>query len=133
MLEELRVNTPEHDSVVDLTDSISRKVKESGLENGVCVVYVPHTTAGITINEGADPSVMEDVLESLDKLVPWRSSYRHTEGNSAAHIKSVLVGGSVKIIVEKGKLALGTWQHVFLCEFDGPRTRKVLIKLLRDS
>jgi secondary thiamine-phosphate synthase enzyme len=133
MLETIQVNTPDHSAVVDLTDMISRKVQESGVKSGLCVINVPHTTAGITVNEGADPAVMEDVLNSLDALVPWRAAYKHTEGNSAAHIKAVLVGGSIQMIIGNGRLMLGTWEHIFLCEFDGPRTRKVRIKIMSDE
>lgn len=132
MLEMVQVNTPDHAVMVDVTDLIARKVQESGVKSGLCVVYIPHTTAGITINEGADPAVMEDFLSTLDRLVPWKSNYRHSEGNAAAHIKSILVGGSVYIIIENGRLILGTWERVFLCEFDGPRTRKIRIKILSD-
>lgn len=132
MLEMVQVNTPDHCVMVDVTDLVSRKVEESGIRSGLCVVYIPHTTAGIMINEGADPAVMDDVMATLDKLVPWRASYKHTEGNSAAHIKAILVGGSTHIIVENGRLVLGTWERIFLCEFDGPRTRKIRIKVVSD-
>ncbi|MGV8075619.1 MAG: secondary thiamine-phosphate synthase enzyme YjbQ [Syntrophobacteraceae bacterium] len=130
MLETIKVETPDHSATVDITDFISRKVKDSAVRNGFCVVYVPHTTAGIMINEGADPDVMDDVLTTLDKLAPWRGGYKHAEGNSAAHIKAILVGGSVQIIIDDGRLKLGTWERVFLCEFDGPRTRQIHIKII---
>jgi secondary thiamine-phosphate synthase enzyme len=130
MLETIQVNTPDHCVMVDVTDLISREVQESGIRSGLCVVYVPHTTAGIMVNEGADPAVMDDVMNTLDKLVPWRGGYKHTEGNSAAHIKTILVGGSTHIIIDNGRLVLGTWERIFLCEFDGPRTRKIRIKLI---
>lgn len=132
MLETIQVNTPDHCVTVDVTDLISRKVQESGIKSGLCVVYIPHTTAGIMVNEGADPAVMDDVLNTLDKMVPWRGGYKHTEGNSAAHIKTILVGGSTHIIIDNGRLMLGTWERIFLCEFDGPRTRKIRIKLMSD-
>jgi secondary thiamine-phosphate synthase enzyme len=132
MLETIQVNTPDHCVMVDVTDLIGRQVQESGVRSGLCVVYVPHTTAGIMVNEGADPAVMDDVMNTLDKLVPWRGGYKHTEGNSAAHIKTILVGGSTHIIIDNGRLVLGTWERIFLCEFDGPRTRKIRIKLMRD-
>lgn len=132
MLETIQVNTPDHSVTIDVTDFVSRKVEESGVRSGLCVVYVPHTTAGIMVNEGADPAVMDDVMVTLDKLVPWRGGYKHTEGNSAAHIKAILVGGSVQIIIDNGRLMLGTWERIFLCEFDGPRTRKIRIKILSD-
>ena len=130
MLETIQVNTPDHCVMVDVTDLISRQVQESGIRSGLCVVYIPHTTAGVMVNEGADPAVMDDVMNMLDKLVPWRGGYKHTEGNSAAHIKTILVGGSTHLIIENGRLLLGTWERIFLCEFDGPRTRKIRIKMM---
>ncbi len=126
-METIQVRTPAHSAAVDITNEVAAALKESKIQNGSCLVYTPHTTAALTINEGADPDVMDDVLNALDKLVPWRAGYKHSEGNSAAHIKSILVGGSVQVIVQDGKLLLGTWEHIFLCEFDGPRTRKVHI------
>jgi secondary thiamine-phosphate synthase enzyme len=132
MVQIIQVNTPDHSAAVDITELVSRKVKDSKVRSGLCVVYVPHTTAGITVNEGADPAVMEDVINSLDSMVPWRAAYKHTEGNSAAHIKAILVGGSVHLIIDSGRLLLGTWEHIFLCEFDGPRTRKIRIKIIND-
>jgi secondary thiamine-phosphate synthase enzyme len=131
MLETIQVNTPDHSVMVDITDLIIRKVQESDVRSGLCVVYVPHTTAGITINEGADPAVVEDILGALDRLVPWKGPYRHMEGNSAAHVKASLMGNSTQIIIDNGRLALGTWERIFLCEFDGPRTRKLRIQLLQ--
>ncbi len=133
MLETFQVNTPDHSAMVDITDVISRRVKESGVEKGICLVYVPHTTAGLTINEGIDPAVSEDILTTLDKLIPWRAGYKHTEGNAAAHIKAMLTGGSCQVIIEGGRLVLGTWERIFLCEYDGPRTRKIRIKIMKDS
>jgi secondary thiamine-phosphate synthase enzyme len=130
MLETIQVNTPDHSVMVDITDLIIRKVQEGDVRNGLCVVYVPHTTAGVTINEGADPAVAEDILGALDRLVPWKGPYRHMEGNSAAHVKASLMGNSAQIIVDNGRLALGTWERIFLCEFDGPRTRKLRIQLM---
>lgn len=109
MLETIQVNTPDHCVAVDITELLSRKVQESGIQSGVCIVYVPHTTAGIFVNEGADPAVVDDVMEALERLVPWRAGYKHAEGNSAAHIRSILVGGSSHLIVENGRLLLGTW------------------------
>lgn len=130
MPETIQVSTSKRSEAVDITDSVRQKVRDSGVQNGLCVVYVPHTTAGVMINEGADPAVMTDVLNTLDKLIPWNGGYKHAEGNSAAHIKSVLVGNSVQVIVDNAKLLLGTWQHIFLCEFDGPRTRKIYVKTM---
>ncbi|MBP8646403.1 MAG: secondary thiamine-phosphate synthase enzyme YjbQ [Syntrophobacteraceae bacterium] len=130
-MDTLEVRTPDRTALLDVTDLVSQKVKERGVESGICLVFVPHTTVGILINEGADPAVIMDVEETLERLVPWKGRYLHGEGNSAAHIKSILVGSSVQVLVENGKLLLGTWQRIFLCEFDGPRTRKIHIKLLR--
>jgi secondary thiamine-phosphate synthase enzyme len=130
MLETLQVNTPDRNAMVDITDPISCKIKESGIKNGLCLLHVPHTTAGIMVNEGADLAVMDDVINSLDKLVPWRGGYKHSEGNSAAHIKAILVGGRTFLMIDDGRLMLGTWEHIFFCEFDGPRTRKVRIKII---
>jgi secondary thiamine-phosphate synthase enzyme len=130
MAETIQVNTPDRSAALDVTDLVVRQVLESGVRSGLCLVYVPHTTAGVTINEGADPAVMEDVLATLEKLVPWRSNYRHLEGNSAAHVKAAMVGTSVQVIIDNGRLALGTWQRIFLCEFDGPRTRKIRVKFV---
>lgn len=132
MLETLHVNTPDHTAVVDITELISRKVGESAVQSGLCVVYVPHTTAGVMVNEGADPAVMDDLVSGLDKFVPWRGAYKHAEGNSAAHIKAILIGGSTHLIIENGRLLLGTWERVFLCEFDGPRTRTIRVKIMKD-
>ncbi|MFZ2448644.1 MAG: secondary thiamine-phosphate synthase enzyme YjbQ [Syntrophobacteraceae bacterium] len=126
-METIQVKTPAHSSAVDITSHVAARLREIGAGDGLCLLYIPHTTAALTINEGADPDVMSDVLNTLDKLVPWRAGYKHSEGNSAAHIKSILVGGSVQIIVESGKPVLGAWERIFLCEFDGPRTRKIFI------
>jgi len=133
MMETLQVKTPSRSAAIDITDLISRKVRESGIKSGLCLLHVPHTTAGIIVNEGVDPAVMEDVLSALEKMVPWRASYSHSEGNAAAHIKAIMTGGRTFLIVADGRLVLGTWERVFLCEFDGPRTRKVLIKIMGDD
>ena len=124
----LSIRTRDRSEMVDITSQVEGELRRSGLEDGVCFIYVPHTTAGITINENADPSVIADIQATLNKLVPWGGPYSHREGNSAAHIKSTLVGNSVMVLVESGRLKLGTWQGIFLCEFDGPRSRKVHIK-----
>jgi len=114
--------------MVDITDRVARTIREAGVDDGLVTVYVPHTTAAVTVNENADPDVVHDILAALDDAVPWRQGfYQHTEGNSAAHVKSSLVGCSVTIPVRNGRMALGTWQGVYLCEFDGPRSRKVII------
>jgi len=128
MISTISVRTREHSELVDITSEVNEEIQKAGLEEGVCCLYVPHTTAGITINEGADPSVAADIQTTLDKLIPWKGPYKHLEGNAAAHIKSTLVGNSVMVMVESGKLKLGTWQSIFFCEFDGPRTRKAYLK-----
>jgi len=132
MIDTIQLGTPDRTALLDITDLVAGKVREREVADGLCIVYVPHTTAGVMINEGADPAVMQDVANTLEKLVPWKAAYLHGEGNSAAHIKSILVGGSVQVLVEGGRLLLGTWERIFLCEFDGPRTRKIHVKVLRD-
>jgi len=124
----LSVTTRNRSEMIDITSKVEEELNRSGLKDGVCFLFVPHTTAGITINESADPSVATDIQEMLNKLIPWEGSYRHLEGNSAAHIKSSLIGNSVMVFVESGHLKLGTWQGIFFCEFDGPRSRKLYIK-----
>ena len=114
--------------MVDITDSVLRALRDEGVVDGLCVVYCPHTTAAITINENADPDVARDVLGELNKIVPFDDGYRHGEGNSAAHIKSSLVGASETLLVEGGRPVLGTWQGIYFCEFDGPRSRRVIVK-----
>jgi len=122
------IKTRDRSEMIDVTAMVQEELRKSGLEDGVCVAYVPHTTAGITINESADPSVAYDIQKALDNLVPWEGAYRHMEGNSAAHIKSSLIGSSVMVLVESGRLKLGTWQGIFFCEFDGPRSRKLHVR-----
>lgn len=126
----LNIKTSSKTEFVDITAKVQEALAATGLTEGLCMLYVPHTTAAITINESADPSVKADILMILNRLVPWEAEYRHGEGNSPAHIKSTLVGASELIAVEKGRLVLGTWQGVFFCEFDGPRTRRVLVKVV---
>jgi secondary thiamine-phosphate synthase enzyme len=116
--------------MIDITRSVEEIVRKSKVENGVCTIFVPHTTAAVTINENADPSVSHDLLMELNKIVPFEDHYRHTEGNSAAHIKASLVGSSLTVLIESGKIILGTWQGIFFCEFDGPRNRRVSIKVI---
>jgi secondary thiamine-phosphate synthase enzyme len=128
MMLTLPINTRHRSEMIDITSNVEEELKRSGLKDGVCFLFVPHTTAGITINESADPSVATDIQAMLNKLIPWEGSYRHLEGNSAAHIKSSLIGNSVMVFVESGHLKLGTWQGIFFCEFDGPRSRKLYIK-----
>jgi secondary thiamine-phosphate synthase enzyme len=127
----ISVKTNKRSEMVDITEMVQKKVTEAGINDGVCICYVPHTTAGITINEGADPAVCEDIVLKLDELVPRSAHYRHLEGNADSHIKASLIGSSVTVIVEKGRVVLGTWQRIFFCEFDGPRTRKIWVKFLK--
>jgi secondary thiamine-phosphate synthase enzyme len=123
------LRTTTRSEMLDITQQVRVAVRASRVREGVCHVYVPHTTAGVTINEGADPDVRRDVLADLDRLIPWAGDFAHAEGNSAAHIKAILVGSSVQVPVEDGELQLGTWQAIFLCEFDGPREREVWTKV----
>ena len=125
--ETFTVRTRSRCELVDITAGVQSAVQRLGMRQGACVVFVPHTTAGVTVNEGADPDVARDILTVLERLVPERGSYRHAEGNADAHAKAVLVGNSQVIPVENGRLRLGTWQAVFLCEFDGPRERRVWV------
>jgi secondary thiamine-phosphate synthase enzyme len=126
----LTVNTRSQTELVDITAEVGRMVAKSGVRQGLCMVYVPHTTAGVTINESADPSVRADLLMVLNQMVPWKADYRHMEGNSPAHVKSTLVGTSQTVAIENGTLVLGTWQGIFFCEFDGPRQRSVHLRIL---
>jgi secondary thiamine-phosphate synthase enzyme len=123
------VRTPSHSCLVDVTAQVQRLVSQSGIGEGMCSIFVPHTTAGVTINENADPTVQSDMLRALDKIVPWNDNYDHDEGNAAAHVKTSMIGSSQVVFVSGGKLRLGTWQGIFLAEFDGPRTRKVWVKI----
>jgi secondary thiamine-phosphate synthase enzyme len=129
MVHSLSLSTRQRSEMIEITAEVERLVAESGLDEGRVTVYCPHTTAGVTINEDADPTVRADILETLERLVPWRGGYRHTEGNAAAHIKASLVGHSVTVPIMGGRLALGTWQGIFFCEFDGPRSRRVLVHI----
>lgn len=126
----IEIRTRAKEGFVDLTDEVGRIVAASGVASGVCVVAAPHTTAGITVNENADPDVRADLLMALRRLVPDTLPYTHGEGNSPAHVKASLVGSSVTLIVEGGQIQLGTWQGIFFCEFDGPRTRRVWIQIV---
>ncbi|MFW6148744.1 MAG: secondary thiamine-phosphate synthase enzyme YjbQ [Atribacterota bacterium] len=130
MLKTIPVHTHNRTEMLDITSQIQKIVRESNQKEGLCSIFVPHTTAGITINENADPSVLEDILQELEKVIPFDDNYHHLEGNSAAHIKSSLVGSSINVIIENGQLKLGTWQGICFCEFDGPRTREVWIKIV---
>ena len=128
----LSVKTRERTELIDITSNINQLIQKSGTDQGLCMIYVPHTTAAVTINESADPSVKSDILMVLNQIIPWEANYRHLEGNSPAHIKSTLVGSSELIAIENRRLILGTWQGIFFCEFDGPRTRKVDVRIMEE-
>ena len=128
----ITVKTGQRTEMLDVTDRVQKAVAKSSVKNGICCVFVPHTTAAVTINENADPDVPRDILMKLGKVIPLDADYRHMEGNSDAHIKTSLVGSSETIILEDGKLVLGTWQSIFFCEFDGPRSRKLWVKVIGD-
>ncbi len=128
----LRVKTTRATELVDITSDVQKLVSESGIVSGVCHLYVPHTTAGLTINENDDPAVSRDIEAALDRLVPRSGDYKHREGNADAHIKSTLTGVSQRVFIEDGRLGLGRWQAIFFCEFDGPRDRRVRIKIIPD-
>ena len=130
MIHTLSVRTTSRVEMVDITGQIQELVRQSGVEEGVCHLFEAHTTAGLTINENADPSVQADILMVLNRIISDQEAYRHLEGNSPAHVKASLMGAQLSVLVSKGRLLLGTWQGVFLCEFDGPRTRKVHIKIM---
>ncbi len=124
----LTVNTDQRSQMVEITARVREVVHQTNVTSGLAIVYVPHTTAGVTINENADPDVVHDMLAQLDRMVPWdQPFYHHAEGNSAAHVKASMMGASATIMIENGDLALGTWQGIYLCEFDGPRTRQVWV------
>lgn len=126
----LTIKTKQRTELIDITTEVRTALQSHDIQDGLCFLYVPHTTAAVTINESADPSVPSDILMVLNQVIPWKAGYRHLEGNSPAHIKSTLVGASEMIAIEKGQLVLGTWQGIFFCEFDGPRTRKLHIRLM---
>ena len=129
MMTTLDIGTSERKQLVNITNQIRKVVKDSCVCDGTCLVFVPHTTAAVTINENADPTVKQDILMMLNKLVPMDREFRHAEGNSDAHVKATLVGSSVSVIIENGDIILGTWQGIFFCEFDGPRSRKVAVQV----
>ncbi len=132
----LTIKTGQKTELIDITRKVQETVSAlcagKGMENGLCMIYIPHTTAAVTINESADPDVKSDILMILNKIVPWEAGYRHMEGNSPAHVKASLIGTSELVAIENRKLFLGTWQGIFFCEFDGPRTRKVHVKVIWD-
>ena len=127
MMSRIAIRTTARAEMVDITERVQEAVGASDIRMGRCTVFVPHTTAGITINEGADPDVRRDLLDALERAIPWSGDYRHTEGNAAAHVRAALLGTSQTIFIEDGELALGTWQAIFFCEFDGPRQRQTWI------
>ena len=126
----ISVKTRSRIDMVDITASVQKELSKASVGDGFCVVYVPHTTAGVTINEGADPAVCHDIITKLNEMVPPNAGYRHMEGNSDSHIKASIMGSSVTVMIENNRLVLGTWQKIFFCEFDGPRSRKVYVKTI---
>jgi len=128
-MDSFQISTAYRSQFIDITSQVQRLVSDIKITEGRCHIWVPHTTAGLTVNENADPSVVEDILRQLDRMVPWENHYRHGEGNSAAHIKSSLLGCQLTVMIKGGHLQLGTWQGIFLCEYDGPRSREVWVKL----
>jgi secondary thiamine-phosphate synthase enzyme len=126
----LMVRSGKHADAIEITDRVQQVVRESGVQSGLCHVYVPHTTAGVFINENADPDALSDILTTLESLVPWENGYRHAEGNAAAHIKATLVGSSQAVPVRNGRLALGRWQGIYFADFDGPRERHLQVTVL---
>jgi secondary thiamine-phosphate synthase enzyme len=131
MIQTFEVRTSSQTEFIDITRSVQEVLKKTGVEDGICIIFIPHTTAAVTINENADPSVVQDIVMGLNKIIPFKDQYRHMEGNSPAHIKASLVGSSQIVFIESGKLVLGTWQGIFFCEFDGPRNRKVHVKVMK--
>lgn len=129
----LTLKTNNHQELKDITRQVEKLIAAENLQDGLLIIFNPHTTAGLTINEGADPAVIRDILVNLARLIPQQGDYQHIEGNSDAHIKSSLMGSSVQVMVEKGRLLLGTWQKIFFAEFDGPRPRNLWLKWLRSS
>ena len=127
-MDTFQVKSHDRSEMIDITKEVGKAVANSSVRDGICTIFIPHTTASVTINENADPDVVKDMMMSLDKLIPWHDGYHHFEGNSAAHIKSSMMGFSQQVIIQRGQLVLGTWQGIYLCEFDGPRHRKVLVK-----
>jgi len=129
MIKEISVKTSSRVELIDITHLVEKVISESRIKSGLCTIYVPHTTAAVTINENADPSVRRDIIAELNKVIPFDDNYSHLEGNAAAHIKASIIGPSETILVNGGSLVLGTWQGIYFCEFDGPRNRKVIMKI----
>jgi len=130
---EYSIKTSRPQEFINITGIVNKAVKESGVKDGTAIVFVPHTTAGVTVNENSDPDVVEDILSALNKTYPVNNGYLHIEGNSHAHIKASLMGNSCTVIIENGELKMGIWQGIYFCEFDGPRNRKVYIKIMKDN
>lgn len=126
----LNIKTNDRNELVNITDEVNQYVSKSAINNGLCFIFCPHTTGAVTINENADPTVTEDILYSLNKISPIESSHKHLEGNSDSHVKASIIGASELVAIENGKLVLGTWQGIYFCEFDGPRSRKVFLKII---
>ena len=129
-MHKLNITTSARTEMLDITSQIQQVLTQGGIKSGICMIFIPHTTAGVTINENADPDVVHDILKEKNKIVPFNDSYLHMEGNSAAHIKASLFGFSQQVIIEDGRLVLGTWQGIYFCEFDGPRRRQVYVKII---
>ena len=132
-MKSISIKTADETEFIDITNQIGALIRENALNNGLLFIYVPHTTAGVTITEGADPSVQRDIMAVLNKIVPRGFDYRHLEGNSPAHVKASLIGSSVTVMVENAAICLGAWQKIFFCEFDGPRSRKIWVKFYRQD
>lgn len=128
-MKEISIRTGKKSEMIDITNIVEEEVRKSGIQQGICHIYIPHTTAGVTINENTDPNVPSDIVRVLDKLIPWNGEYSHLEGNSAAHVKSSLIGVSTSVFIKNNQLGLGQWQSIFFCEFDGPRQRKLFIRI----
>lgn len=133
MVRYINVKSRQRNELIDISSEVKKELRDSGMKSGVCYIYVPHTTAGVTINEGADPSVRQDIINTLTRLVPRDFNYLHAEGNSDAHVKSTLVGASQLVPFDEGRLLLGTWQSIYFCEFDGPRHRRVALTFIESA
>ena len=127
------VRSSSHCEMIDISTAVQSHIRDCGIDEGVCLIYCPHTTAGLTINENADPDVKTDMIKEINKIVPFEDAYRHMEGNSAAHIKATFTGFHLMIPVHKGRLTLGTWQGIYFCEYDGPRSRNVQVQIIREQ
>jgi len=132
-MKELKVITKKRNEMIDITVDVQKLIEKEDIQEGFVIIYVPHTTAGITINEGADPSVQKDIIEILNRIIPESDNYMHSEGNSDAHIKATIIGSSVTVLIDNSRLVLGTWQHIFFYEGDGPRSRKVYLKIIKSK